>query len=72
VARPAVVYTSFTEAEIDVRKVSNARKSMTESEIRVAMLAYAARKELEVSGGGMGMDAPAWLLALVDIAFRET
>lgn len=48
------------------------RTGMTELEVRVAMLVYAARKLLDVSGGGMGMGAPAWLWAAVDIAFRET
>ena len=43
---------------------------MTELEVRVAMFAYAARRVLEVSGGGMGIGAPAWLWASVDIAFR--
>lgn len=40
--------------------------------MRVAMLSYAARKVLDVSGGGIGIGAPAWLWAVVDFALRET
>lgn len=67
---PAVMYASLTEAEIDVRKISNARKWITELEVRVAMLVYAARRVFEVSGAGIGIEAPAWLCAAVDIALR--
>jgi hypothetical protein len=55
---------------MDVRKVSNVRNWMTESEVRVTMLVYADRRALEVSGGGIGTGAPAWFSAAADLAFR--